>query len=298
MTQRFPSYGLYGESAAEKTEFWVHAESILSRSRLHNWEIKPHRHEALFQVLHIRNGYGEAFLHGAWTALAAGSVVTVPARHDHGFRFSPDIDGVVITFMARRLPSAAAGTSRLQQWLSQPRLSRLDPAHPDTGYLGETLQRIERELTAGKAAHADLVEALLATALLLLFRQQSDTAADSAPATPAERRLEQLKDLIGENFRSHQPIDFYAAKLGLSATHLNRIVRDLSQTSVSQLISERIIIEAKRNLVFTGMSVQQVADSLGFADPAYFTRFFTRHVGTAPRHYRDQQQGRLPADRG
>jgi AraC family transcriptional activator of pobA len=296
MVTRFPSYGLYGENDAEKPEFWLHAESILARSRLHNWEIRPHRHAALFQILHIRNGRGEAFLEGVWTGLAAGSVVTVPARHDHGFRFSSDIDGVVITFMAARLSSVAAGTGRRQQWLTHPRLLQLDPTHPDTAYLGETLQRIERELAAGTAVHAGLVEALLATALLLLLRQPSATAADGGPATAAQRKFEQLQDLVNADFRSHRPIGAYAARLGVSATHLNRIARQVARTSVSQLISDRLITEAKRNLVLTGMSVQQVAENLGFADPAYFTRFFTRHTGLAPRHYRDRQQARLAAD--
>ena len=293
MTEKIPSYGLYGEADGEKAEFWVHAESILSRSRLHNWEIQPHRHEALFQILHIRNGSGEAFLDAGWNRLTAGSVVTVPARQNHGFRFSSDIDGVVITFMTSRLPSASAGTSRFRQWLSRPRLLQLDPAHSDSAYLGDTLQRIERELADGRFGHADLLESLLATTLLLLFRQATGPETGTDAASRDQHRFEQLKSLINDNFRSHQPINSYAVQLGLSASHLNRIVRQIGQTSVGQLISDRIITESKRHLLFTGMTVQQVADSLGFADPAYFSRFFTRHVGLAPRHYRDQQQGRL-----
>ena len=293
MTEKIPSYGLYGEADGQTAEFWVHAESIASRSRLHSWEIKPHRHEALFQILHIRNGSGEAFWGGDWYRLVAGSAVTVPARQNHGFRFSSDIDGVVITFMTHRLPSAATSPGRFQQWLSQPRLLPLDPLHRDSTYLGETLLRIEQELTEAKSGHVDLVESLLATTLLLLFRQSADMQAGTDKVTREQRRFEQLKQLINDHFRSHQPIDAYATKLGLSSTHLNRIVRQIAGTSVHQLLSDRIVTEAKRNLVLTGMSVQQVAEALGFADPAYFTRFFTRHVGLAPRHFRDQQQARL-----
>jgi len=291
--EKIPTYGLYGEADGQKAEFWAHAESIISRSRLHGWEIKPHRHEALFQILHIRNGSGEAFWQAGWRRLTAGSTVIVPARQNHGFRFSPDIDGVVITFMTHRLPPAATGPGRFQQWLSQPRLLQLDPHHADSTYLGETFRRIEQELTDAGTGHADLVESLLSTILLLLFRQSADVQAGADAASRDLHRFEQLKTLINNDFRSHQPIDVYAARLGVSATHLNRIVRQIAGTSVHQLISNRIVTEAKRNLVFTSMSVQQVAETLGFVDPAYFTRFFSRHVGLAPRHYRDQQQARL-----
>jgi AraC family transcriptional activator of pobA len=56
-----------------------------------------------------------------------------------------------------------------------------------------------------------------------------------------------------------------------------------------QLIHQRLLLEAKRNLVYTSMTVAQVADSLGFSEAAYFSRFFRRATGLSPRAFRDQR---------
>ena len=290
MPRSVPTFSLYGETSAEVAEYWIHAESIPARSSLHNWEIKPHRHDSLFQILHIRDGNGEALLNGAWENLRPGSVVTVPHRHDHGFRFSRDIDGTVITFMARRLMALTSARPDFRRWLSSPR--HLTVGGPDGGYLGETLDRIEGELGGGSTNASDLIEAYLATALILLYRAGGD-----APAVPAatrnQARFEQLCALINNNFRAHRPVEFYARQIGLSAAHLNRITRLVAGKATSQLITDRLIFEAKRDLVFTTLPVQQIAYRLGFAAQAYFTRFFGRQTGLPPRRYREQELARL-----
>ncbi|MDI7860695.1 helix-turn-helix domain-containing protein [Rhizobiaceae bacterium n13] len=294
MPRQVPTFSLYGETTDEVAEFWVHAESIPSRSRLHNWEIKPHRHDALFQILHIRCGSGEALLDGIWTRLHPRSVVTVPSRADHGFRFSPDVDGSVITFMARRLPVRSAGGPDFRRWLSSPRHIELDGDDPDGVYLAETLSRIEREVSAGPAGTPDLVEAYLASTLILLYRLGGGRQQGSI-ATRDQARFDRLVSLISDNFRSHRPVEFYAERLGLSSAHLNRIARLVSGKPTSHLIAERIVGEAKRDLVFSNLTVQLVASGLGFDDQAYFTRFFTRQTGMSPRQYRAREMARLTA---
>ena len=52
------------------------------------------------------------------------------------------------------------------------------------------------------------------------------------------------------------------------------------------MIHQRLLLEAKRNLVYTAMTIQQVSDSLGFSEPAYFSRFFKRYAGVSPRAFR------------
>ena len=54
-------------------------------------------------------------------------------------------------------------------------------------------------------------------------------------------------------------------------------------------------LEAKRGLLYTNMTVSEVADSCGFEDPAYFSRFFARETGESPRSYRLARSGRLEA---
>jgi AraC-like DNA-binding protein len=81
-------------------------------------------------------------------------------------------------------------------------------------------------------------------------------------------------------------VSAYAAQLGVSVTYLNETVRQATGRTPAQLIRQMQALEAKRLLVQTEMSVVQIARGLGFADPAYFSRFFRREAGISPGEFR------------
>ena len=99
--------------------------------------------------------------------------------------------------------------------------------------------------------------------------------------------------LIQHHFRSHKPASFYAKEIGVSPTHLNRIVRSMTGGTAHDLIAGKLIEEAKRELLFTLASVQEISFRLGFADPAYFSRFFLKHAGATPKDWRKSEKSRL-----
>ena len=83
----------------------------------------------------------------------------------------------------------------------------------------------------------------------------------------------------------------YAAALSITPTHLSRIARTATGQAASQLILERIVREARRNLVYTNLPVSTIAFALGFNDPAYFSRIYTAATGRSPRAFRAQLHG-------
>ncbi|MBR0554828.1 helix-turn-helix domain-containing protein [Ciceribacter sp. L1K23] len=283
-----PTYNLYGENSDGRPEFWLHAESIASRSSLHRWEIKPHRHGSLFQILHIRAGTGEVLFDSRWRPLAAPCVVVVPEKHEHGFRFSRDIDGAVMTMVTDRFPACRPGYYGNDNWLSAPHHLHVPAGHPDGPFLIAMLDRIEREILLGTAGPVALIESLLTSALLLIPRILGES-----PGSALDRdrtRFAELERMIRDGFRMHLPVETYARRLGMTATHLNRLTNAVAGKPVSRLIDERIMTEAKRDLAFTAISIRQIAESLGFDDQAYFSRFFTRHAGVSPRAWRDRER--------
>jgi AraC family transcriptional activator of pobA len=80
----------------------------------------------------------------------------------------------------------------------------------------------------------------------------------------------------------------YAATLGISAPHLNSICKRYGGRSALQIIHDRLMLAARRGLAYTDVSVACIARNLGFADPAYFTRFFRRAEGVTPSAFRRQ----------
>ena len=81
-------------------------------------------------------------------------------------------------------------------------------------------------------------------------------------------------------------VEDLAHRVGISVAHLNSICRELAGQSALQILHQRLLLEAKRHLIYTPMTISEVADQLGFADPAYFARFFRRLTGTSPSAYR------------
>jgi len=99
--------------------------------------------------------------------------------------------------------------------------------------------------------------------------------------------LKTLKDAIEEHYKSkHSPSD-YADLLNISAKALNRISKMHFNKTLSNLIAERIIIEAKRELYLTAKPVKMIAYELGFRDEFYFSRFFKNNAEVSPQIYRD-----------
>jgi AraC family transcriptional activator of pobA len=286
MTRHVPTYDLYGERTGNAPDFWLHCETIPSRSSLHRYEIGLHRHESFFQILYISAGSGDALFGLERTTLTPPAVVTVPPAVNHGFRFSRDVDGHVFTMLASHLRLAG----EVGRFVAEPRVTPLDARDPDAAFVIATLERLAAEWTARRSGRTDLMEAYLASVLTLTARLSSR---DDAPEAASARRMEHLNGLIQQHFRAQRPAGFYAEKLGMSPTHLNRIVKVATGLSAHAYIGRKMIDEAKRELVFTEMPAQEIGLRLGFADPAYFSRYFLRETGETPRAWRLRERARL-----
>jgi AraC family transcriptional regulator, transcriptional activator of pobA len=291
MAASVPTYNLYGEDLASQREFWVHCETIAARSSGYRWEIGLHRHESFLQFLYIRNGSGDALLPAGTHVLQPPCIIVIPPGPVHGFRFSPDIDGLVITLVpdrteiSREHPSSAA-------LLGEPLVIPLERENPDTSYLEMTFFRIAHEYEQDRPAREELLEAHVATIILMLGRLLAPAPQDSV-LDPNRRRVRMLRELIVRHHRDQLTVEAYAVMLGISPAHLNRTVRQVTGLSTHDLIMERSMDEAKRSLVFTDYSIQHIAETLGFSDPAYFSRCFRLRCGLTPRGYREGERTKL-----
>src|SRR5260221_779495 len=98
-TAALPLFHLYGAPHADPAFGFIHIETISSRSSIHDWTIRAHRHRNLFQILVIERGGGEMTFEAATISFDAPCAILVPATIAHGFRFRPALtDGWVTTF--------------------------------------------------------------------------------------------------------------------------------------------------------------------------------------------------------
>jgi len=278
-----PVFRLYGETTAWPTPDLIHCESIASRSRLHDWEIRPHRHGDLVQLLYVQSGAAELEVEGRVNPVREAVLQVTPALAVHGFRFAEDVQGWVLSM---GLPLAEQLGGLLQSSvLEQPACFTVGEGKR---LLDGLFESIDREYARQAPGRDLMLQSLLNMLLVWLSRRALEQA--RAQASQQDRGVEHVQAfsrLLEQDFREHRPIEHYATALGISAAHLNALCRRLAGRSALQMIHQRLLLEAKRNLVYTAMTIQQVSDSLGFSEPAYFSRFFKRYAGVSPRAFRE-----------
>jgi AraC-like DNA-binding protein len=99
--------------------------------------------------------------------------------------------------------------------------------------------------------------------------------------------LEKLQQAIETQFASLRSPGEYAELLHISPKALNKVCKTYFLKTVGELIAERVIIEAKRELYLTARSVKEIAFGLGYEDEFYFSRYFKKKVGVSPQVFRD-----------
>ncbi len=137
-----PTYELYGEENELKPDFWLHCETLFSRSSLHNFEISLHRHESFFQLLYIESGTGQANFDGVVRTFQTPCAILVPPGFNHGFAFSRDIIGHIVTILSPHMPFVGKGAGgATAEWLMQPQLISMTGASDEELILLSSLLR-------------------------------------------------------------------------------------------------------------------------------------------------------------
>jgi AraC family transcriptional activator of pobA len=129
--------------------------------------------------------------------------------------------------------------------------------------------------------------ALIAVGVARLAASRARTG--TITLAPADATVAQLRALVDEFFRSEHLLGFYAEKLGMTVDRLNDHVKRATGVTAGHLIRQRLLTEAKRQLVFTTQPIQDIAQELSFSDPSHFARFFRKHTGTTPHEFRDHR---------
>ncbi len=282
-----PLFKLYGESGDSwHTPDLVHCETIAERSQLHDWVIKPHRHSDLVHLLYCQSGTATATLDGVEQPLPVPCILLTAPMCVHGFEFSHDIEGFVLTLAPPLLRQLGNTLGDQQSVLHDTHCFVAGSQGRVLDTLFDTLHREYAEQQPGREA---LIEASV-NALMILLSRQAIARAEKASLRPDRGSLHyaSFTRLVEQHYKEHGSIEEYAETLGITSAHLNTLCRRFANRTAQQLFHERLLLEAKRNLLYTAMTISQISDSLGFSEPAYFTRFFKRLTGLSPKQFRQQ----------
>ena len=280
-----PTFKLYGEAHDWPTPDLLHWESIAQRSRQHDWIIKPHRHSNLLQLLYIESGVTRAQLDDQHLGIESPALLVIPPLTIHGFEFSPETQGHVLTLASPLLQSIVTNLGD-----QAPRLltaNAIEIAGVGKQRLDDLMTTIADEYRLQQDYRDAMLQMLTSQLLVWVVRQiKAESASLDKGVDKSQQYVLRFQQLIEQHYRKHQPLDFYAEQMQISTPHLNSTCRKVVGMSALTLVHERLLLEAKRNLVYSVLTVREISDSLGFSEPAYFTRFFKRLQKISPQQFR------------
>jgi AraC family transcriptional regulator, transcriptional activator of pobA len=295
MANALPLFHVYGDPSDDQTSDFIHVETIASRAPIHDWTVRAHRHRNLFQILLIERGGGEMTFNAAKFAFTAPAAILVPAAIAHGFRFAPSVtDGWVVSFTE---DAAAALTDQAGEALARLRALAEEPVVPigdeaEHARLSALCAQLFEEESLAREGYRLAMRGLLVLIAVGVARLAASRArTGTVTLQPADATVAQLRALIDEHFRKERLLGFYAEKLGMTVDRLNDHVKRATGVTAGHLIRQRVLTEAKRQLVFTAQPIHDIAEELAFADPSHFARFFRKQTGTTPHEFRAQRGG-------
>lgn len=156
----------------------------------------------------------------------------------------------------------------------------------DVQFLEDMLDKIDAEYTSNNEWQQRMLSAYLTLLLTYLSRLYEEQFKDIA--VPKEKvLLKNFQVKVDEHYRELREVNDYASLLHISPGHLSEVIKNQSGKPAIKHIHERIVLEARRMLFHTDISLKEMAFDLGFADASYFNRFFKRETGITPADYRE-----------
>lgn len=283
-----PVYGhLYGDIESPGLPDALHSERLEQRSAFHDWTIKPHRHDQLVQIFAVVQGGGEASIDGKLITFTAPYLIFVPSLTVHSFNYFPSSSGFVLSAFKEEVSSCIKSVPQLNASLSLP-FSVASTANKELLELVlQQMNQFHDEYRRRKPARLLALRSILSLILVNLGRCSSHENERLATSQHLDQlRVMQLMEIIENHFTENHSTDFYAAAMNITSAKLRQMTQSILGVSTHQLINNRILLEAKRNILYTSMTASQIAHMIGFKDPAYFSRFFKKHTGFSPSEYR------------
>ena len=247
----------------------------------------PHQLD-FYDILLITRGHGWFDLDVERLRVAPGQLLVTRPGQVRRWDVTA-VDGACIFFASEFIRDAFADARFLDQFAFFDPARRSGAINLTAAERTQFLRRFRRMGEELRGLRADATELLRARLyeLLVLINRWYLARHPKAAARSRNTTIDRFRSLIERDFRRQHRVRDYAERLDVSPGHLNVLCRAHLGRSASAEIHQRVLLEARRLLRYTDRPAFAIAQELGFADPAYFGRFFRRETGATPRRYRN-----------
>jgi AraC-like DNA-binding protein len=253
---------------------------------------EPHRHN-YYEVFYFVQGGGTHDIDFRSYPIRDHSMHFVTPGQVHHVKRNPESHGYIILFTVEFYTLGLQNRDVLTEipFLNHGASSPvLHPTPDEHQGLLATVLNMGEEFEASRPHKEDLLRSYLSILLVQSRRLFEKMNLIPEEGRPEHELINRLRVLIERNFTTSHAPSTYAEMLCVSQNHLNSTVRKMLGRTIGDLVHERIVLEAKRLLAHTELSVKEISFQLNYDDPSYFTRFFRRHAEISPNEFRESMR--------
>ena len=249
---------------------------------------RPHRLH-YYAILFIREGEGKHFVDFKQYDYQSGTIIFIAKGQVHAFEANINRRATFLLFTQSFLEKSSLGSNLMQQ-LS---LYNYNINHPILNLEKENFEvfstlvnQIETEYHApDDYATEEIIQSALKMFLLLADRIRKINISQNHNLAYRKEFL-QFQNLLNEHLFETRRVQFYANEMQISTKKLNMITQEMVHLPAKNYINEQLILEIKRFLMNTGLSVKEIAYESGFEEPTNFVKFFKKYAGMTPVAFR------------
>ncbi|WP_210150927.1 AraC family transcriptional regulator [Chryseobacterium scophthalmum] len=248
---------------------------------------KPHRHDFYVTVIFTK-GSGIHEIDFQKYDVSEGSLFFLSPGQVHSWELSPDTDGYIF-FFSQPYYEIHYVNQKLKNFpfFNSPSFSRkLQLESDELINMIRLFEAIGSEHESQNVMKQGFILSLISQIYIQSVREfAKDDEKTSATSVSYFKHYQDFENLLEESFTSQKSISFYASQLNISAKHLNRITQTVMQKTASEIITERVILEAKRMLIYLDEGLVEIAFRLGYEEYSYFARMFRKNSGITPSQF-------------
>jgi AraC family transcriptional activator of pobA len=246
---------------------------------------EPHRHNFYLLVLFTK-GTGIHDIDFDRFEIKSGSLFLIQPGQIHSWKLSQDIEGYIV-FYSSEIYNAYFGNKKIEEYPFYQSVSNNPQLQLSATETAELLPYFELMVAENKSSrNTDKLLNLLDSIHIEISRKYLSEHHHSAHSY--NHKIGQFEKLLEHYFKTEKSPSFYASEMNMTLKHLNRICKNTLNETVTEIITKRIILEAKRLLTDRSKSVSQIADGLGYENYPYFGKLFKKHAGLSPGEFRNQ----------
>ena len=249
----------------------------------------PHRH-TFYEIIYFRTACGTHSIDFEDYTISDNSIFFVPKGAVHMIDLKGSVCGMYVTFNEELVSSILSRDSSLNSF-SFFHSYRSAPLLKLNFENSENVQQLISVLHKEFAGCQVSRNSVLPLYLGILLHKLNDLYVKEYPDAESVGQSDlvaRFKELLGIEFKGSRFVKDYAKRLCVTPNHLNEVVKSRTGKSAGWWVRDRVLLEAKRLLLHSPLTIQQVSQALYFEDPSYFSRFFKRYEGLSPSEYLQQ----------